>query len=255
VARASAAGVTVLGVTDHDTLAGCGVAAAACAAGGLEFVSGIEITAAVDGGDVHVLGYFLDVRSATLETFLAEQRRRRVDRVREIVDRLGAHGIALDADAILRPGLIDTSRAVGRPWIARALVAGGHVADSNEAFDRWLERGRPAFVPRTGGTPAEIFARVHEAGGIASLAHPGPLAHDEWLPLFAGDGLDALEAYHTDHDALATRHYVALADRLGLAVTGGSDYHGDPSHGSRSPGAVSLPPDQFERLKARRRSA
>ncbi len=254
MARASAAGVTVLGVTDHDTLAGYGVAAAACAAGGLEFVSGIEITAAVDGGDVHVLGYFLDVRSATLQTFLAEQRRRRVDRVREIVDRLGAHGIALDADAILRPGLIDTSRAVGRPWIARALVAGGHVADSNEAFDRWLERGRPAFVPRTGGAPAEIFARIHEAGGIASLAHPGPLAHDEWLPLFAGEGLDALEAYHTDHDALATRHYLALADRLGLAVTGGSDYHGDPSHGPRSPGAVSLPPDRFERLKARRRS-
>jgi predicted metal-dependent phosphoesterase TrpH len=150
--------------------------------------------------------------------------------------------------------LNDASRAVGRPWIARALVAAGHVADSNEAFHRWLEWGRPAFVPRTGGAPAEIFACIHEAGGIASLAHPGPVAHDEWLPLFAGDGLDALEAYHADHDASATRHYVALADRLGLAVTGGSDYHGDPSHGPGSPGAVSLPSDQFERLKARRRS-
>jgi hypothetical protein len=254
VARASAAGVTVLAVTDHDTLAGCGAAAAACAASGLEFVPGIEITAALDGGDVHVLGYFLDVRSAALQTFLAEQRRQRVDRVRQIVDCLAAHGIALDADAILRPALHDPSRSVGRPLIARALVAGGHVADSNEAFDRWLERGRPAFVSRTGGAPAEIFARIHEAGGIASLAHPGPLAHDEWLPLFAGDGLDAVEAYHTDHDASGTRHYVAMADRLGLAVTGGSDYHGDPSHGPASPGAVSLPPDQFERLKARRRS-
>jgi predicted metal-dependent phosphoesterase TrpH len=254
VARASAAGVTVLAVTDHDTLAGCGAAAAACAAGGLEFVPGIEITAVVDGGEVHVLGYFLDVRSAALQTFLAEQRRTRVDRVRRMVDRLGAHGIPLDADAILRPGLNDTSRAVGRPWIARALVDAGHVADSDEAFDRWLEWGRPAFVPRTGGPPAEIFARIHEAGGIASLAHPGLVAHDEWLPLFAGDGLDALEAYHSGHDASATRHYVALADRLGLAVTGGSDYHGDPSHGPGSPGAVSLPPDQFERLRARRRS-
>jgi predicted metal-dependent phosphoesterase TrpH len=244
----------VLGVTDHDTLAGCGEAAAACAAEGLEFVPGIEITAAVDGGDVHVLGYFLDVRSAAMQTFLEEQRRRRVDRVRQIVDRLGDHGIALDADEILRPALNDRSRSVGRPWVARALVAAGHVTDSNEAFDRWLERGRPAFVPRTGGAPAETFERIHEAGGIASLAHPGLVGHDEWLPLFAGDGLDALEAYHPDHDASATSHYVALAGRLGLAVTGGSDYHGDPSHGPGSPGAISLPPDQFERLKARRRS-
>jgi predicted metal-dependent phosphoesterase TrpH len=254
VARASAAGVTVLAVTDHDTFAGCGEAEAACAAGGLEFVPGIEITAALDGGDVHVLGYFLDVRSAALLTFLAAQRLQRIDRVRQIVDRLGAHGIALDADEILRPGLHDPGRSVGRPWVARALVAEGHVADINEAFERWLERGRPAFVPRTGGAPAEIFARIHEAGGIASLAHPGLLAHDEWLPLFAGDGLDALEAYHTDHDASATRHYVDLAGRLGLALTGGSDYHGDPSHGPRSPGTVSLPPSQFERLKARWRS-
>jgi predicted metal-dependent phosphoesterase TrpH len=244
----------VLGVTDHDTLAGCGEVAAACAAEGLEFVPGIEITAAVDGRDVHVLGYFLDVRSAAMQTFLEEQRRRRVDRVRQIVDRLGDHGIALDADEILRPALNDRSRSVGRPWVARALVAAGHVTDSNEAFDRWLERGRPAFVPRTGGAPAEIFERIHEAGGIASLAHPGLVGHDEWLPLFAGDGLDALEAYHPDHDASATRHYVALAGRLGLLVSGGSDYHGDLSHGAGSPGAVSLPQDQFERLKARRRS-
>ena len=254
VARASAAGVTVLGVTDHDTLAGCGEVAAACAAEGLEFVPGIEITAAVDGRDVHVLGYFLDVRSAAMQTFLEEQRRRRVERVRQIVERLGDHGIALDADEILRPALNDRSRSVGRPWVARALVAAGHVTDSNEAFDRWLERGRPAFVPRTGGAPAEIFERIHGAGGIASLAHPGLVGHDEWLPLFAGDGLDALEAYHSDHDASATTHYVTLAGRLGLLVSGGSDYHGDPSHGPGSPGAVSLPQDQFERLKARRRS-
>lgn len=254
VARASAAGVTVLSVTDHDTLAGCGAAAAACAAGGLEFVPGIEMTAVADRADVHVLGYFVDPQSFALETFLAEQRRRRIDRVRQMVDRLGAHGIALDADAILRPGLNDTSRAVGRPWIARALVAAGHVADSNEAFHRWLGRGRPAFVPRTGASPSEVFARIHEAGGIASLAHPVLVAHDEWLPGFAGDGLDAIEAYHIDHDASATRHYVALAERLGLAVTGGSDYHGDPSHGSGGPGSVSLPRDAYERLKARIKS-
>ncbi len=254
VARASGAGVTVLSVTDHDTSAACDLAAAACRTAGIEFVPGIEITAVVDGADVHVLGYFIDMRSAPLETFLAAQRRRRVDRVREMVDRLAAHGIALDADAIVQPGLADPGRAVGRPWIARALVAGGHVADSNEAFDRWLERGRPAFVPRSGASPPDVFARIHEAGGLASLAHPMHVAHDEWLPGFAAAGLDALEAYHTDHNEPATKTYLALAARLGLAVTGGSDYHGDDMHGPGAPGRVSLPREAYERLKTRRRS-
>src|SRR5262245_20495229 len=150
VARASAAGVTVLGVTDHDTVAGCAAAAAACRSAGIEFVRGIEITAVRDGGDIHVLGYFLDVESAALLSFLADQRRRRIDRVREMIARLAGLGIHLDAEAILAPGLADSSKAAGRPWIASALVAAGHVADKNEAFDRFLARGRPAFVPRTG---------------------------------------------------------------------------------------------------------
>ena len=253
VARAAAAGVTVLSVTDHDTVAGSQAAAAVSATAGIELVPGIEITAIVEGADVHVLGYFIDVHSPRLLAFLAEQRRRRIDRIRQILDRLAAHGVVLDSDAILQPGLDDPGITTGRPWIARALVADGHVADSNQAFDRWLGRGRPAFVPRQGETPTEVVARIHEAGGIASLAHPGLVGHDEWLPVFAADGLDALEAYHADHDSRATGHYLAMAARLGLCVTGGSDYHADESHGSSRPGSVSLPRDAYEtlvRLKA-----
>lgn len=253
VARAAAAGVTVLSVTDHDTVAGYRAALAVSAAAGVELVPGIEITAIVAGADVHVLGYFIDVLSPRLLAFLAEQRRRRIDRVRQIIDRLAVHGIVLDSDAILRPGLDDPGITIGRPWIARALVAGGHVADSNEAFDRWLGRGRPASVARLGETPKEVVARIHEAGGIASLAHPGLVGHDEWLPAFAADGLDALEAYHSDHDSRATAHYLSMAARLGLCVTGGSDFHADESHGSCRPGSVSLPRDAYDtlvRLKA-----
>ncbi|OFW20332.1 MAG: hypothetical protein A3H97_20550 [Acidobacteria bacterium RIFCSPLOWO2_02_FULL_65_29] len=252
VARASAAGVTVLSVTDHDTTGAAGAASAACAAHGIEFVPGIEITAVVDGADVHVLGYFLDPHSAALEAFLAEQRQRRVERVRQMIARLSACGVPLDADAILAPGLADSFTSVGRPWIARALVAAGHVTTTNEAFDRWLTRGRPAFVPRIGAPPDEVFSRIHDAGGLASLAHPALVAHDEWLPGFAGAGLDALEAYHTDHDGAATERYLALAARLGLAVTGGSDFHGDDAHGGGGPGRVTLPRDAFEGLKKRR---
>jgi predicted metal-dependent phosphoesterase TrpH len=251
VARAAASGVRVLAVTDHDTIAGCDPAAAACAPAGIEFVAGIEITAVVDGADVHVLGYFIDLRSQVLQTFLAEQRRLRLERVRLMIDRLATLGIPLNADVILQPGLDDPSTAVGRPWIARALVAGGHVVDTSEAFERWLSRGRPAFVPRLGVPPAEVIARIHGAGGIASLAHPVHLEHDEWIGGFADSGLDALEAYHTDHDEAATNRYLALALGLGLAISGGSDYHGDESHGG-APGNVALPREAYERLKARR---
>jgi hypothetical protein len=254
VARASAAGVTVLSVTDHDTVAATAAAAAACRTAGIEFVPGIEITAVREGADVHVLGYFLHAASPVLETFLADQRRRRITRVREMIDRLAGLGIRLDPDAILRPGIDDPSKAVGRPWIASALVAAGHVAGKNEAFDRFLARGRPAFVPRTGAPPEEVFARIHDAGGIASIAHPGLIGRDEWLDEFAASGVDALEAFHSDHDEEATMRYLALARRLALAVTGGSDYHADETHGAAHPGSVSLPRDHYDRLRATRRA-
>ena len=252
--RASAAGVRVLSVTDHDTVAAWEPASTACSAAGIELVPGIEITAIAGGADVHVLGYFIDVHAPALRSFLAQQRRSRIDRVRQMIDRLGSLGISLDADAILEPGIRDSSKAAGRPWIARALVADGHVASTNEAFERWLSRGRPAFVPRSGARPEEVFARLHEAGGIASLAHPGLLGHDEWIAGFASAGLDAVEAYHPKHDPESTLRYLGLADRLGLAVSGGSDYHADPAHGAAGPGGVSLPRETYENLKARPRS-
>jgi hypothetical protein len=253
VARAAQAGVRVLAVTDHDTLGGCEAAGRACAEAGIAFVTGIEITAALDGADVHVLGYFVDTASVPLGAFLDEQRRRRVDRIREIADRLAQLGMPLDADAIVRPATTDPTCSVGRPAIARAMVAAKYVESTGVAFDRWLSRGRPAYVPRLSASPSDVFARIHEAGGLASLAHPRLVGHDEWIPAFADAGLDALEAYHTDHEALDTSRYLMFAERLGLAVTGGSDYHGDQGHGSAGPGGVSLPPEHFHRLVARRR--
>jgi len=252
VACAAAAGVTVLSVTDHDTVAGCEPGAAACAIAGIEFVPGIEITAVRDSADAHILGYFIDASAPALSRFLDEQRGRRIDRARQMIAQLARLGIALDADAIVRPGVDDATKAVGRPWIARAMVESGHVATVAEAFDRWLARGRPAYVPRLAASPGDVIARIHDAGGVASLAHPGLLGHDEWIPGLAELGLDAVEAYHFDHDPERTEHYVALAARLGLSVSGGSDYHADQSHGAPAPGSVSLPRDAYDRLKCRR---
>ena len=253
VARASEAGVAVLSVTDHDTAAGCAATAAACAAAGIEFVAGIEITAVRDDADVHMLGYFIDPASPALDRFLAAQRQQRIDRIRQMVAKLAPFGIRLDADAIVQPAVDDPSRSVGRPWIARALVAGGYVKSTNDAFGIWLSRGKPAFVPRESAPPGEVIERIHEAGGIASIAHPGLVGHDEWIAPLAEAGLDAIEVYHTDHDRAATARYRALADRLKLCASGGSDFHGDPSHGAASPGTVTLPREDFDRLAARAR--
>ena len=255
VGRASRAGVRVLAVTDHDTVAGVAESKRACEATGIELVPGIEITAMADGADVHVLGYFIDVESTALLDFLKTQREARINRVRQMVARLKAHGIELDADAILQPGLADSSKAAGRPWIARALVEKGHVPDIAAAFDRWLGKGCPAFVPRQAPPPAEIVARIHQADGVASLAHPGLLKHDDWIPGLVAAGLDALEVWHSEHNAETTARYHAMAQELGVLATGGSDFHGGEAHGATYPGIVSMPADAYQRLKDRGRRA
>ena len=251
VSRASAAGVDVLSVTDHDTTAGATASAAECAKAGVEFIPGIEITAVIDGVDVHVLGYFIDPQADALASFLALQRERRVERVRQMVARLAALGIVLDADAILRPSQTGQGKAAGRPWIARALVDGGHVATTSDAFERYLKNGAPAFVSRVGPAPADVFEQIHRANGIASLAHPGLLKRDELIPDFVASGLDAIEAFHSKHSPDDTHRYLAHARQHRIAVSGGSDYHGDPSHDVGGPGSTALPPELFQDLKGR----
>jgi predicted metal-dependent phosphoesterase TrpH len=200
---------------------------------------------------VHVLAYFFDPASTLIHDFLAVQRRNRLDRLREVIARLRSCGIDLDADAILAPGLIDDARAVGRPMIARAMIAAGHVLTVNEAFNRWLGRGQPAFVPRSGASPADVIEIVHGAGGIASLAHPVLIRNDARIPPLIDAGLDAIEAYHSDHSEVDTTRYLSLARSSNLLVTGGSDYHADSEHGGGGPGSVSLPRPEYGRLKAR----
>jgi len=251
VARARAAGVTVLSVTDHDTVAGLAPAADACEDAGIEFVPGIEITAVRDEADVHLLGYFIDPAAPELAAFLAAQRQQRLDRVGRIIARLAELGMPLDAEAILRPALEHAGTSIGRPAIARALVSSGYVASTNDAFDAWLARGRPAFVAREGAAPENVIAQIHAAGGIASMAHPGLLGRDLWIAALVAAGLDAIESYHTNHDEAATARYRAVAAQNGVAVSGGSDFHGDGSHGAPNPGSVSLPEKEFDQLRRR----
>lgn len=255
VALAADVGLRVVSVTDHDTVAGLAEAREAADAHGLRLISGIEITAVDSGRDIHVLGYFFDAADADLLGFLEAQRAARIERVREIALRLQSLDCAIDLDALLAATPSASGRSVGRPLVADALVAAGHAVDRRDAFDRLLGDSRPAFVPRCGPDVARVVEAIARAGGVASLAHPGLVGVDDRIPGYAASGLLAIEARHRDHSPSDEARYRRLAATLDLAVSGGSDFHGE--HDSRDgtvsrPGSVTLSADDFAALEARR---
>ncbi len=245
VDRARAVGITTLAVTDHDTMAAVAETAAIAASEGLGFVPGIEITSVSRGKDAHVLGYFLSPEAPGLSELITDQRRRRVERAREIGRRLEQMGAPIDVDALLASAGERSGKAIARPQIAQALIAAGHVATVAEAFDRFLGETCAAYVPHTGASPAEVVRLIAAGGGIASLAHPGHLKQDDVIPELVDAGMAALEVYHSSHDEAATAHYLQIARRHSLAVTGGSDYHGEGVRRAEFFGVVNLPKDEF----------
>ena len=251
VNEAASAGLTVMAVTDHDTTASVQEVVQRANARGIEAIPGIEVTAVEDGRDVHVLGYFLNPSDEAFGSFLIGQRRARVARVAAIAERLAALGMPVNLGLLLRDTPGSSARSVGRPQVARAMVAAGYVGDTREAFDNWLGRDGPAFVPRSGPSPERVIDAIHAAGGLASLAHPGRTNIDTRIPALARAGLDAIEVYHSDHAAETVERYRVMARELDLLATGGSDFHGDPSHGVK-PGAASLPREEWQRLDAAR---
>jgi predicted metal-dependent phosphoesterase TrpH len=236
-----------MAVTDHDTTAAVSEVRETARGCGIHTITGIEITAVDDERDIHVLGYLIDPDEPSLASFLAIQRAARVTRVKAIGARLASLGAPIDVDPLLQKAASQKGRSIGRPEIARAMVAAGHVSSVQEAFDRFLAQGLPGFVPREGASSEDVVAVIHAAGGIASLAHPGKFNLEKRLASLAETGLDAVEVFHPDHDPILAERYRALAHELGLLITGGSDFHGDPAHG-REPGSVCLPPAEFERL-------
>ena len=253
VRRAHLAGLTVMSVTDHDTVAALPEARARAEDAGLTFIDGIEVTAVHAERDVHVLGYFIDPTDGAFGEFLQTQRASRINRVREIGQRLQQLGVGVDVEHLLVIAATKPGASVGRPVIARALIEAGYVRSMEEAFSRYLGTGQPAFVPRTGRSPADVVAVIQHAGGVASLAHPGVTRKPEIIEPLAEAGLDAIEAYHSDHSPEVERDMIELAKRLRLLVTGGSDFHGDEDRG-RYLGGRTLPRPEFEKLVAARRS-
>ena len=176
------------------------------------------------------------------------QRRRRITRVRAIASRLASLGMTIDVEPLILEVQQHEGQSIGRPQIARAMIEAGHASSFPEAFDRWLAQDRPGFVPREGPGCEEVIDTIHAAGGLASLAHPGKTAIDPRIPELCRRGLDAIEVYHSDHDATLVAHYWRMATDAGVLMTGGSDYHGVPQQG-REIGSCPLPESAWLRLR------
>ncbi|MGH7513814.1 MAG: PHP domain-containing protein [Gemmatimonadales bacterium] len=248
VARARAAGLAAMALTDHDTVAGVPAAIAAGESLGVRVVGGCEFSCAAPWGEMHVLGYFLPSHSPELEGFLERRRADRVRRGREMVSRLQNLGVQLDFDDVLRHS---KGGAVGRPHVARAIVRQGGAIDISDAFDRFIGRGRPAFVDKVLPSFREVADMVHGVRGMVSVAHLKERGTRSFLERLKREGLDAVEVRHPSHDADLRARLTGIALRLDLLRTGGSDWHGDPEPGEThgALGSQEVPLEWLERLE------
>lgn len=226
--RAKAAGLAAFALTDHDTTEGVEAAAREGASLGLRVVAGCEFSVAAPWGELHVLGYFLPPGHARLEEFLSGTRAARERRAGLIVAKLQKLGVAIDVRDVASQA---DGGAMGRPHVARALVERGASADINDAFARYLGRGRAAFVEKPLPTLQQITELVHQAGGVAVAAHLGERGSEPQIHQFQERGLDGIEVRHPSHSPATEKRLTNIAQRLGLAVSGGSDWHGDTAFG------------------------
>ena len=235
VLSALEAGLDVVALTDHDTFDGVPEAVAAGERLGVRVVPGIEMSTDVAGHSVHLLGYGCDMHNPALNEELAAIRAGRSGRLPAMCQQLSAAGVPLTMEDIRATS--QSARALGRPHVADALVAKGHVADRDEAFARYLGEGKPAFVPRYSTDLARAITLVHDAGGVAVIAHPWSRGNRDVVTasllesLVAGYELDGIEVDHEDHDPDTRRLLFEMGGRLGLVRTGSSDYHGSGKKG------------------------
>ena len=219
------AGVSTWSVTDHDTASGCPAAARAAAQHGIEFLTGIEISAFADIS-IHVLGYGVDPNADVLKAYSDRRLQARHDRMLLMIDKLNELGVNVPMEAVLKHS---GEGAIVRPHLARALVDVGAVATMQEAFDNWISNDGAAYVETPWPKVPDAIALIREAGGAAVLAHPGIYDRDHLIAQWVEAGLVGIEAIHPKHGPEEEERYVAMATELGVFNTASSDFHG-PEH-------------------------
>lgn len=225
--RARRLGLTAFALTDHDTVDGLR-ALPDPVADDVVVVPGVEVSAEVSHGTLHMLGYYVDTNNHALQDILLQIRHGREVRNRHILERLNGLGVALTWDDVTRHS---DAGVVGRPHFAMALEAGGYVREKSEAFERYLAKGRPAYVDRYRLSPADSIAAIRAAGGVPVLAHPFTLQLNRralrlCVKELVSQGLEGIEVHYSEHSAERKSHYDSLVRAFDLVATGGSDFHG-----------------------------
>ncbi|ABM29321.1 PHP domain-containing protein [Nitratidesulfovibrio vulgaris] len=258
VRKATEAGLAAVAVTDHDTVAGLDEAVAMGHETGIEVVRGCELGVRSEYGEIHILGLWLPEKPETLLDAMKELRRHRNERNERIVDNLRTLGMDITYEEVRA---LSGGVSVGRPHIALALLRHGYIRTPQEAFDRFIGPGAPAYAPKKVFSPAEGVRLLASCGATVAIAHPMLLrCPEEWLDDTVADlkaaGLDAIEAYHSEHSHKDERRCVDIADRHGLVLTGGSDYHGKAKPAislGRGRGGLRVTTHVLDNLKRHRR--
>lgn len=248
VAASRAAGLSAISIADHDTIGAFAPACKAAEATGLEVIAGVELSSEDHGKDIHILGYFFDVKDSPLVRMMGEMRQRRLERMRKMVAKLQQMGIK-DIGFEEVCGQLK-SDAVGRLHLAKLLVAKRHVNSFEAAFEKYLGEGAPAYFPKFKQSPVDAIRLIKDSGGLAVMAHPMLTQRDELIPQFVKAGLDGIEAYYPNCSMEIANFYVRLAEKNGILVTGGSDAHGKGKSNTWI-GKAYLPYEHLERMKAR----
>jgi predicted metal-dependent phosphoesterase TrpH len=240
VRKAAALGIRYLSITDHDTVAGIEPAVkVARALPRLIFIPGVEVSTDVAEGEIHILGYFIDYHNQKLAATLKRFRTSREVRARRMVDKLGELGIVIDWARVRE---IAGAGAIGRPHVAQAMLEKGYIDSFKEAFDRYIGRDGPAYVEREKMTPEEAVALILRSGGIPVLAHPFTVKDmEKWVAVLKVAGLVGIEAYYKDNTPEDTEAVLKIAEKYGLIVTGGTDFHGIGEAGEVMMGGVAVP--------------
>jgi predicted metal-dependent phosphoesterase TrpH len=249
IREAKRIGLTAIALTDHDTLDGIPEATAAGTELGVRVVVGVELSAVEDGVETHILGLHLS-ETAALEERLVQLRDMRRTRAERIVQRLNELGVRVDFSAVLEQA---AGGAIGRPHVARAMIAEGWAVDFRDAFDRYLGNGRPAYVGKDRLAVAEAIELIHRARGLAVLAHPAHGGTRERIEAFVREGIDGVEVRHPSQSSEDISRLAALVELFSLVPSGGSDWHG-AADGPRTLGIMRVPADWLGRQDGRVRA-
>lgn len=246
VAYAAERGVSVIGLCDHDSTSGIAEAIESGLRFGVEVIPGVELSSEIEGLQAHILGYFIDPASESLQREFAWMNATRQTRIQQICANLNAAGIAIDPDEVLA---LSAGGTVGRPHVARVLIANGYAESVSDAFSRYLTRGKPGYALSEKITPEGAIAAIERAGGVAVLAHPwstkNPRAAVDRL---APAGLTGVECFYGEYEPSVQNGLAALAEEFNLLTTGGSDYHGEGVK-TVDLGGVYVPPVTVDRLR------